>query len=372
MPETLLHVAGLILARGGSQGIPLKNITPLANHPLLVWSLGAMKAFGRFDSIWVSTDHPLIAQSASQMGASVFHRSSKFAKCGSPSVDAVQEFLSAHPEVDIVGLVQCTSPFLQPEFLHKAYELIIEQSYDSVFSVTRDKKLRWSEADFNDDDEEDNTNTNEDSDHEFIIQSLNPVNNKIDTNDRNNIIHNNGSMESSEIIDADSNCDKLSCCCFDDHSISSPVTISSLQSESKSNEVNTENDLQLETRDESYSQEAMIQIRADGNEDIVKSNKETKSDQDPISFQVIEVVNSSMIENNIEITHQDLNRSNDDGCYRNIIDANNVVKSSIKSDMKRENDIICKQDIKSNPVMKPTTMVTTTLTRKNVACCCSR
>ena len=170
MPETLLHVAGLILARGGSQGIPLKNITPLANHPLLVWSLGAMKAFGRFDSIWVSTDHLLIAQCASQMGASVFHRSSKFAKCGSPSVDAVQEFLSAHPEVDIVGLVQCTSPFLQPEFLHKAYELIIELGYDSVFSVTRDKKLRWSEADFNDD--EDNTATNEHSDHEFVIQSL--------------------------------------------------------------------------------------------------------------------------------------------------------------------------------------------------------
>ena len=371
MPETLLHVAGLILARGGSQGIPLKNITPLANHPLLVWSLGAMKAFGRFDSIWVSTDHPMIAQCASQMGASVFHRSSKFAKCGSPSVDAVQEFLSARPEVDIVGLVQCTSPFLQPEFLHKAYELIIEQGYDSVFSVTRDKKLRWSEADFNDD-EEDSIATNEDNEHEFIIQSLNPINNKIETNDRNNISHDNGTVETSEITDADSNCDKLSCCCFNDHSISSPVTVLSLRSESKSNEVNKENDLQLETSDESYSQEAMKQIRADGNKDIVKSNKETKSDQDPISVQVIQVVNSSMIENNIAITHLDSNRSSDNGCYENIIDDNNVVKSSIKSDIKSGNDIKCKQDIKPNPVMKPTTMVSTTLTRKNVACCCSR
>jgi CMP-N-acetylneuraminic acid synthetase len=151
MPETVLHVAGLILARGGSQGIPLKNITKLSTHPLLVWSLGAMKAFGRFDSVWVSTDHGLIAACASSMGASVFHRSPRYAKCGTPSVDAVQEFLFNHPEVDIVGLVQCTSPFLQPEFLEKAYNLITEEGYDSVFSVTRDKKLRWSEADFTND-----------------------------------------------------------------------------------------------------------------------------------------------------------------------------------------------------------------------------
>ena len=159
MPETVLHVAGLILARGGSQGIPLKNITKLSTHPLLVWSLGAMKAFGRFDSLWVSTDHGLIAACASSMGASVFHRSPRYAKCGTPSVDAVQEFLFNHQEIDIVGLVQCTSPFLQPEYLDKAYNLIIEEGYDSVFSVTRDKKLRWSEADFasnHDDDDTDN------------------------------------------------------------------------------------------------------------------------------------------------------------------------------------------------------------------------
>ena len=52
------------------------------------------------------------------------------------------------PEVDIVGLVQCTSPFLKPEFLESAYNLMLDEEYDSVFSVTRDKKLRWSASDF--------------------------------------------------------------------------------------------------------------------------------------------------------------------------------------------------------------------------------
>ena len=148
MPENTLHVAGLILARGGSQGIPLKNISKLSSHPLLAWSLGAMRAFGRFDSIWVSTDHPLIARCAASLGASVFQRSARYARCGTPSVDAVQEFLIQHPEVDIIGLVQCTSPFLQPEYLGRAYDLMTEEGFDSVFSVTRDKKLRWAESDF--------------------------------------------------------------------------------------------------------------------------------------------------------------------------------------------------------------------------------
>ena len=49
------HVAGLILARGGSRGIPLKNVTLLKNTPLLAWSLSAMRTFRSFDSLWVST-----------------------------------------------------------------------------------------------------------------------------------------------------------------------------------------------------------------------------------------------------------------------------------------------------------------------------
>ena len=63
-----LHVAGLILARGGSQGIPLKNLAPLGSHPLLAWSLGAMAHFGGFDSLWVSTDHAAIASCATSLG----------------------------------------------------------------------------------------------------------------------------------------------------------------------------------------------------------------------------------------------------------------------------------------------------------------
>ncbi len=161
-----LHVAGLILARGGSRGIPLKNLAPLGERPLLEWALRAMLNFGGFDSLWVSTDHPGIATCASALGAMVFARSAEFAGDEAASLDAVQEFLRLHPEVDVVALVQCTSPFIRPgivnrddspehrllrkvelisELLAEAHRLVTEEDYDSVFSVSRQKRLRWSE-----------------------------------------------------------------------------------------------------------------------------------------------------------------------------------------------------------------------------------
>lgn len=48
-------------------------------------------------------------------------------------------------EVDIVALIQCTSPFLKASFLAEAYSKMMDGGYDSVFSVTRDYKLRWKE-----------------------------------------------------------------------------------------------------------------------------------------------------------------------------------------------------------------------------------
>ena len=119
------HVAGLILARGGSQGIPLKNLAPLGGRPLLEWALGAMLNFSGFDSLWVSTDHPGIATCATGQGALVFPRSAKYAGPEAASIDAVVEFLQSHPEVDVVALVQCTSPFLRPgELTHFSLMLL--------------------------------------------------------------------------------------------------------------------------------------------------------------------------------------------------------------------------------------------------------
>jgi len=69
-----LHIAGLVLARGGSKGIPLKNLAPLGSRPLLCWCLQSVMEFGKFDSVWVSTDHQGIAECATACGAKVSER----------------------------------------------------------------------------------------------------------------------------------------------------------------------------------------------------------------------------------------------------------------------------------------------------------
>ena len=144
------HTAALILARGGSVGIPLKNIVPLGGRPLISWALDAILQTGDavFDSVWVSTDHADIASAARDHGGrvGVFWRSARHARADSPSVAAVAEFMRARPEVDVVCLVQCTSPFVRPEFVASAHRLLAEGDHDSVFSVTRVKKFRWREV----------------------------------------------------------------------------------------------------------------------------------------------------------------------------------------------------------------------------------
>nr|XP_019815482.1 PREDICTED: N-acylneuraminate cytidylyltransferase [Bos indicus] len=139
------HMAALILARGGSKGIPLKNIKHLAGVPLIGWVLRAALDSGVFQSIWVSTDHDEIENVAKQFGAQVHRRSSEASKDSSTSLDAIIEFLNYHNEVDIVGNIQATSPCLHPTDLQKVAEMIREEGYDSVFSVVRRHQFRWGE-----------------------------------------------------------------------------------------------------------------------------------------------------------------------------------------------------------------------------------
>ncbi|KAL7982197.1 hypothetical protein Chor_009795 [Crotalus horridus] len=134
------HIAALILARGGSKGIPLKNIKLLAGVPLIGWVLRAALDSGAFQSVWVSTDHDEIEKIAKQFGAQVHRRSSEVSKDSSTSLDTIVEFLQYHE-----GNIQATSPCLHPTDLTKVVKMIREDGFDSVFSVVRRHQFRWSE-----------------------------------------------------------------------------------------------------------------------------------------------------------------------------------------------------------------------------------
>ncbi|TFK01795.1 iron-responsive element-binding protein 2 [Platysternon megacephalum] len=139
------HMAALVLARGGSKGIPRKNIKRLAGLPLIGWVLRAAIDSKVFQSVWVSTDHDEIEKVAKEFGAQVHRRSAKVSKDSSTSLEAIQEFLCRHNEVDIIGNIQATSPCLHPDDLIKVAKMIREDGYDSVFSVVRRHLFRWSE-----------------------------------------------------------------------------------------------------------------------------------------------------------------------------------------------------------------------------------
>ncbi|XP_032355329.1 N-acylneuraminate cytidylyltransferase A [Etheostoma spectabile] len=140
------HVAALILARGGSKGIPQKNIKPLAGIPLIGWVLRAAVDSEVFDSIWVSTDHDEIEKVAKSWGAKVHRRSPEVSKDSSTSLETISEFVELNPGVDVICNIQATSPCLHPFHLKNALEMITEKGFDSVFSVVRRHQFRWQEV----------------------------------------------------------------------------------------------------------------------------------------------------------------------------------------------------------------------------------
>ncbi|KAF4114697.1 N-acylneuraminate cytidylyltransferase A [Onychostoma macrolepis] len=140
------HIAALILARGGSKGIPLKNIKKLAGVPLIGWVIRAALDSGVFDSVWVSTDHDKIAKVASACGAQVHRRSPEVSKDSSSSLDTIKEFSRQNPDVHVICNIQATSPCLHPKHLKEAVEYITKERCDSVFSVVRRHNFRWQEV----------------------------------------------------------------------------------------------------------------------------------------------------------------------------------------------------------------------------------
>lgn len=106
-------VLALITARGGSKGIPGKNIRPLANKPLIGWSVEAALSSSYVDRVIVSSDSPEIIQVAQRFGAEApFVRPESLSRDDTPSMDVVIHALDTlHEEYDYLILLQPTSPF---------------------------------------------------------------------------------------------------------------------------------------------------------------------------------------------------------------------------------------------------------------------
>lgn len=130
---------GLIPARGGSKGLPRKNIRLFAGRPLIHWSCRAAIRSDELDAVICSTDSEEIANVARNAGVSVpFMRPAELAADTSLIVDVAKHVLlrlaSAGRHFDYVCLIQPTSPLISAEDIDRAVRLARQRDADTVIS----------------------------------------------------------------------------------------------------------------------------------------------------------------------------------------------------------------------------------------------
>lgn len=135
------RVLALIPARGGSKGIPRKNIIDLCGKPLIEYSINAALNSKYIDSVVVSTDDAEIAEASRAIGAGVpFLRPAELAEDNSKTIDAVLHainYLKAHDkQYHILVLLQPTQPLRTSEDIDKAIEKFAENNYQALVSVS--------------------------------------------------------------------------------------------------------------------------------------------------------------------------------------------------------------------------------------------
>lgn len=138
-----MKVLGIIPARGGSKGIPRKNIRPVAGKPLLAWTAEAALR-SRLDRLILSSDDEEIMAVAKAHGIEVpFRRPAPLAKDDTPGIDVVLHAVRTLGETedyrpDAVMLLQPTSPLRRAGHIDRAIELLAaDPKATSVVSVVR-------------------------------------------------------------------------------------------------------------------------------------------------------------------------------------------------------------------------------------------
>jgi len=137
-----VNIVALICARGGSKGLPDKNIRPLAGRPLIAWAIDQARAVGRIGRVIVSTDSDAIAAVAREAGAEVpFLRPAELAQDNSPewlvwrhALNFLKEVDGAYPDALIV--VPATAPLRAVEDLERCLDEYQKGEVDVVITVT--------------------------------------------------------------------------------------------------------------------------------------------------------------------------------------------------------------------------------------------
>ncbi|MFG2119178.1 cytidylyltransferase domain-containing protein [Streptomyces sp. NPDC048710] len=146
------RVLAVIPARGGSKGVPAKNLAPIGGVPLVARAVRECLATRLVTDVVVSTDDQAIAAAAREAGAEVVLRPAAIAGDTATSEAAVLHAMDAHEAlhgapVDVVLLVQCTSPFLVREDVDGVAGAVAEQGADTAVTVAPFHGFVWRHSD---------------------------------------------------------------------------------------------------------------------------------------------------------------------------------------------------------------------------------
>jgi CMP-N-acetylneuraminic acid synthetase len=133
-----LNVA-LITARGGSKGLPRKNILPINGAPLISWTIDASLKANSINRVFVSTDDAEIAQISLKFGAEVIDRPEAISGDFSTSEDAVLHAINSLKGIGVnvrkICLLQPTSPLRKSSHIDKAFDVLSNKKCKGVVSV---------------------------------------------------------------------------------------------------------------------------------------------------------------------------------------------------------------------------------------------
>ena len=126
----------VIPVRGGSKGIPRKNIKPLAGRPLVAWTIEAAKQSEYLDRCVVSTEDAEIKTVAEAWGGEVLDRPEELARDDTPGVEPILHAISVMQKYDYVVVLQATSPLRGADDIDACIRQAIEKNAPCCVSVT--------------------------------------------------------------------------------------------------------------------------------------------------------------------------------------------------------------------------------------------
>lgn len=134
------EVLAIIPARGGSKGVPRKNIKPLAGKPLIVWTIETTLRARYITRVIVSTDDDEIARISRAAGAEVLARPAELAQDTTPSEPVFFHVLDTLRDQEgyvpaAFACVQCTTPLRGADVMDECIRLLFESGCDTVMTV---------------------------------------------------------------------------------------------------------------------------------------------------------------------------------------------------------------------------------------------